>query len=556
MVGYGMFVLTGFLILWISDKMIRANIRAAEAEASASVAARLNEQAQAVKESEEKYRAICETAVDAIITINEMGIIESINPAGEKLFGYQAEELMGRNVKCLMPSPDRERHDQYLENYRRTGIKKIIGIGREVFAMRKDGSTFPMRLAVSEVWLGKRRIFTGQVHDISERRKMEEGLKKANASKDQFLAALSHELRTPLTPALMVIAARESDPSLSQELRDDMATARRNLELEVGLIDDLLDLNRVIRGKIQLHLQPRSLHPLLQRALAVCHADIEVKSLSIQQELRAQEQIVDADAGRLLQVFWNILRNAAKFTPKGGAIIIRSYNPNPRIVRVEITDTGIGIAPEKIARLFIPFEQGDVSITQQFGGMGLGLAISKALLDLHNGRIEARSEGEGKGTTFIVELPITQSQIPLEEAVAPDEAERATRPVARKLKLLLVEDHLDTLRILGRLLQKQGIEVTPVQSMAKALSAIRSVQETAGRFDLIVSDLGLPDGDGLELMRILRDQYGLRGIALSGYGMEEDIEKSREAGFQEHLTKPVKIAELLQAIKRVTGEPV
>ena len=564
MIGFLMFVLTNFLVVWICEKMHRATRRAVQAEDARAMAETLNAQAAAVKQSEERYRAIFETAVDGIITIDERGIVESINPAGEKLFGYCAEELVGGNVSRLMPSPDREHHDQYLEHYRRTGVKKIIGIGREVVALRKDGTLFPIRLAVSEAWLGERRIFIGRAHDITERKKMERKLKEANevalaanASKDQFLATLSHELRTPLTPALMVIAARESDPALSADLREDLATARRNLELEARLIDDLLDLNRVVRGKIPLHLQPQNLHAIIQRARAVCRADFETKEQNIRLELQADGHFIDADAGRLQQVFWNLLRNASKFTPQGGSIAIRSSNPNPGTVRVEIVDTGIGIAPEKIDRLFVPFEQGDMSITRQFGGMGLGLAISKALVDLHNGQIQARSEGEGMGTTFTVELPLTRSQVPVEEA-APlsDAAVRAAQPGARKLRILLVEDHLDTLRILSRLLESHGGIVTAAQTFDAALAAAQTAHQGAGKFDLLISDLGLPDGDGRALMSALRDRYGFPGIALSGYGMEEDVEKSRVAGFREHLTKPVKIAELLQTVERVTGVPM
>lgn len=558
LIGYLLFVLTNLLAVWICEKMHRANTRAVQAEASATMAETLNAQAAAIKQSEERYRAIFETAVDAIITIDEGGTIESINPAGEKLFGYRAEELVGGSVNRLMPSPDREHHDQYLEHYRRTGEKRIIGIGREVVALRKDGTLFPIRLAVSEMWLGEWRIFTGQVHDITERKKMEQGLKAANeaalaanASKDQFLATLSHELRTPLTPALMVIASRESDPALPADLREDLSTARRNLELEARLIDDLLDLNRVVRGKIQLHLQPQNLHAIIQKALAVCRADFETKEQVIRLELLAAEHFIDADAGRLQQVFWNLLRNAAKFTPKGGSITIRSSNPSPGIVRVEVVDLGIGIAPELMARLFVPFEQGDMSITQQFGGMGLGLAISKALVDLHNGQIQVRSEGEGKGSTFTVELPLTQSPHPLAEDTSP--ADAGVRHVARKLKILLVEDHLDTLRILTRLLDSHGGIVTAVQTMAAAESAARKVYEEAGKFDLVISDLGLPDGDGRDLMKKLHNLYGMPGIALSGYGMEEDVEKSQAAGFREHLIKPVRLVDLLQAIERATA---
>lgn len=558
LIGFLLFVFTNFLIVWICENTHQATRRAAKAETTASMLETVNTQADALKASEQRYRSIFEAAVDAIVTIDEAGIVESINPAGERLFGFRSEELVGRNVSLLMPSPDRERHDEYMRHYLRTGEKRIIGIGREVVAMRKNGELFPVRLAVSEMWVRGHRLFMGQLLDITERKKMEKGLKEANeaalaanASKDQFLATLSHELRTPLTPALMVIAARETDPALDPELREDLATARRNMELEVRLIDDLLDLNRVIRGKIELHLKPRNVHALIHRALAVCKADLETKRLAVRLDLTADPCVIDTDAGRLLQVFWNLLRNAAKFTPAGGSITIRSRNPEPGGIRVEIADTGIGIAPEKIARLFVPFEQGDASITRQFGGMGMGLAISKMLVDLHGGKIDVKSGGEGLGTTFLLEFRLSKA------GAAPDETGEETmaepRAERRQLRILLVEDHADTLRILNRLLQNSGAIVTAVPTMAAALAAAETAHGRAERFDLVISDLGLPDGDGRELMSRLRERYGLTGIALSGYGMEEDVEKSRAAGFSEHLIKPVKIAELLQALARVAG---
>jgi CheY-like chemotaxis protein len=314
------------------------------------------------------------------------------------------------------------------------------------------------------------------------------------------------------------------------------------------LIDDLLDLNRLARGKIDLRLQPRDLHRILRNVLEICRGEIEPKDLTVRLELTATDYAVNGDAGRLQQVFWNLLKNATKFTPADGAITVLSFNPRPGIIRVEVADTGIGIAPQIMDRLFVPFEQGKAEITRRFGGMGLGLAISKAVVDLHGGKIWAASEGRDKGATFTVELPFTHSEVSMKDDLRPEVfvTDWRSKIGDRKLRILLVEDNVDTLQTLSRLLERNGCSVTAAGSMGAALAAAQAAREGAEKFDLVVSDLGLPDGGGQDLMRELRDRDGLSGIALSGYGMEEDIEKSRAAGFHKHLIKPVQF-EVLQA---------
>ncbi|MGE5611583.1 MAG: PAS domain S-box protein, partial [Bacillota bacterium] len=251
---------------------------------------------QASRDNEARLKAIVNTAVDGIITIDERGIIETINPAAERIFGYSPAELIGQNVKMLMPNPYHDEHDQYLANYCRTGQRKIIGIGREVLGKRKDGTIFPIDLAVSEVLLGNRRIFTGIVRDVTARKQAEEELRKAkelaeqswveaetqreiaeaaNRAKDHFLAVLSHELRTPLTPVLAMVAFVESQVNLPEELRDEIGTIRRNVEMEARLIDDLLDLTRISKGKIHLQCEVVDAHASLRSALEITQSDIE-----------------------------------------------------------------------------------------------------------------------------------------------------------------------------------------------------------------------------------------------------------------------------------------
>ena len=362
----------------------------------------------------------------------------------------------------------------------------------------------------------------------------------ANRAKDHFLAVLSHELRTPLSPVVMSLAAVEADPSLPAALRSDVAMIRRNIDLEVKLIDDLLDMSRITNGKLRLLRQTTGIHDLLRHVFQICADDLKTKQLTLIADLSARRDHVMADPARLQQVFWNLLKNAVRFTPRNGSITVRTRNADEGRLVVEVRDTGIGIAADLLPKVFDAFEQEHVPVAGQ-GGLGLGLAISKALVDLHGGRIRASSDGRGRGASFTVELTLTRTvEEPPGLAGSAPAVVRGKRP-----SLLIVEDHADTAEVLARLLQSSGYEVTETHTVAEALAAV-----SAAPFDLLISDIGLPDASGLELMRQVRDRFGIPGIALSGYGMEEDIRKSQEAGFLDHIVKPVNVDQLKAAIQR------
>jgi signal transduction histidine kinase len=397
-------------------------------------------------------------------------------------------------------------------------------------------------------------------------------LEAAAKAKDDFLAMLSHELRTPLTPVLMTVSALEVNDRLPPEAREDVRMIRRNLEIQVKLVDDLLDLTRVSRGKFELDEELTDVHDLIEHALQTCcTADPKSKALCVETRLAAPRHHVWADKARLEQVWWNLIKNAFKFTPEGGRVTVATANAAGGGVAVTVSDSGVGIDPANLPVIFNAFEQGGRDVTRQFGGLGLGLAICKAIVELHGGTIRAVSEGSGKGATFTVTLPVAAAAEQGADAAAvaadggangasatsggtdrtgggraPSSADARAR--AGRLHVLLVEDNVVTLKVMSRLFREFGYDVTPTADAAAARSAAG-----LGRFDLVVSDLGLPDGSGLELMRQLRDQYGLKGIALSGYGQVEDVRESREAGFVEHLVKPVDFASLEAAVRRVTG---
>ncbi len=389
--------------------------------------------------------------------------------------------------------------------------------------------------------------------DITERRKTELALRAANDSKDRFLATLSHELRTPLTPVLAIVSELEKSQTLDADLRSELAIVRRNIELEARLIDDLLDLTGIARGKLTLQLQPADVREIVEHCASTV-LELQAKGIHFALDWRAREASVIGDRSRLIQVFWNLLKNAAKFTHQGGHVWLRAHEERDEArswLVVECEDDGIGIDPQVLPDIFKAFEQGSREITRRFGGLGLGLAISRAIVEAHGGSMDASSEGIGRGAVFTVRLPL----IPASETAAPLEPQREPTVATAHgaWHILLVEDHADTAEILAKRIRRMVYRVTHAETQADAVAAAARAAQSSdgGRFDLVLSDLGLPDGNGFDLMKNLSTTYGLRGIALSGFGMEADLKRSAESGFEEHLVKPVDLDHLHRAIEKV-----
>lgn len=408
------------------------------------------------------------------------------------------------------------------------------------------------------------------VERVMEQVRQERRLREAEAAshaKDEFLATLSHELRTPLTPVVALVSALQSDERLPSDVRADLEMIHRNITLEARLIDDLLDLTRVSRGKLELRLETVDLRPIIEHALTTVCESLDEKNVSCRGELANAPHPVRVDPARITQVFWNLLKNAMKFTPDGGNITVRSRFEgdigNPWIV-VEVQDTGIGIEPSALPHIFGAFEQGGRGITRRFGGLGLGLAISKAIVELHRGTISAASEGRGYGSTFTVRLPVCVSAKAATEpfAIASSGLVGGQKEPAElsAAHVLLVEDHMDTAAVLARMLRRAGFRVTTAGSVEQGITRFEEVQNTieaGGRtcpVDLLLSDLGLPDGTGVDLMQRLRSRFSVRGIALSGFGMDQDVQRAMQAGFSRHLTKPVDIGNLISTIREVLAE--
>jgi signal transduction histidine kinase/CheY-like chemotaxis protein len=385
---------------------------------------------------------------------------------------------------------------------------------------------------------------------MAERRRIEEELQQqkavvetANRTKDHFLAMLSHELRTPLTPVISTLESLAAEPAQTKETRSALGMIRRNIELETQLIDDLLDFTRIARDKMQLRFVPVDAHMAISNVVEICRADAESKRLHVHLSLRANMHHVAADAAKFQQIIWNLLKNAIKFTPDDGEIAISSSNLSPDVLTISVRDTGIGMGSEIMERIFDPFEQGNRSFERRFGGLGLGLAISKSLAQAHGGTLSAQSGGRDCGSTFILSMPTLS---PAEVITVPRKA--GSEALQHSLKILLVDDHQDTCAALEKLLVRRGYLVAATHNVRSAMEAA-----VRNKFDLLISDIALPDGSGMDLMMQLHAISKIPGIAISGFGNNGDIERSLQAGFSEHLIKPIKLESLEAAIERALG---
>jgi signal transduction histidine kinase/ActR/RegA family two-component response regulator len=377
-----------------------------------------------------------------------------------------------------------------------------------------------------------------------------------NIAKDRFLATLSHELRTPLTPVLATVTAMLGDADLPESLHSVLEMIRRNVVLEARLIDDLLDLSRIRTGPLIFERELTDAHHLVNQVIEICRADLANAGLRLAVDLTARRHHLDVDPIRFQQALWNLIKNAIKFTPTGGEISVRSLNrdrdegtPNARDLVIEVVDSGIGIDPAVLPRIFDVMEQGGISTTRRFGGLGLGLTISRSILEQHGGRLSAHSPGPGQGATFTIEMPTTSAPAESSADLAPSPAPAPVEgPLERPLEILLVEDNQDTLNYLSRLLSLRGYRVHTAADLASAIQRAAEAE-----FDLVVSDIELPDGSGLELMWTLRATRNIPAIALSGFGSPADIEQSHSAGFAIHLTKPVDFRTLERAIGQLAA---
>ncbi|HEV2293691.1 MAG TPA: ATP-binding protein [Tepidisphaeraceae bacterium] len=513
---------------------------------------------QMVDEERQRYRELFELAPDGYLVTTAEGRIVEANRAAGPLLKIRSDLLVGRSLRDFVPLESEAAFLEQLDRARTTGTVQefelplrrrpetpITASVRLAAARDHDGQVMSLRWMLRDVTEQKRNAERLRMLNVELERRVAERtaeLAAASQAKDQFLAVLSHELRTPLTPVLTAAMALDQDADRPEEVHRLAEMIRRNVELEARLIEDLLDLTRVSQGKLHFQREPVNIHDTIGRAMETCRSDMYGKCQQVKLELNATRTVVHADPTRIQQVLWNLLKNAVKFTPESGRITVRTEDVDDERIRIHITDTGIGMDANLARRAFNAFEQGGETVTRRFGGMGLGLTISKTLIDAHGGTLTASSTGPGEGSTFTIELP---------DARAPEHAPQIPRTTgaaqaAKKLRILLVEDHADTARLMARLLRRLGHVVHVVHTVAKGVEVFQREP-----IDLVLSDLGLPDGTGIDLMRRIKQERPVTGIALSGYGMEDDVQKSLAAGFRRHLTKPVNFTHLQEAIDSV-----
>jgi len=496
-------------------------------------------------------------------------IVRYLNDAFARLVGKERADLIGRPFAEAVPEGETNGCLALLDRVYATGIPEML-------AEQEHGQTPPVYWSYS-VWaiLGQDERPMGvmlQVTDATEiaifrtqvvamngqlllsaarQHELTEAADRANRLKDEFLATLSHELRTPLTAIIGwvdMLRSFDLDPVDSSHA---VEVIQRNAQMQVKLIDDMLDVSRIITGKLRLNVQPVDLGTIISAAVETLRPAAQAKKIPLQVQIDAATGQVSGDSDRLQQVAWNIISNAIKFTPKGGRVVVRVARVESQ-AEVTVSDTGQGIAPEFLPHVFDRFQQADATTTRAFGGLGLGLAIVRQLVDLHGGTVRVESAGKGLGATFTVTLPLIAQTSTERNSKSTQQAELKQSEI-HGLHVLVVEDEADTRMLLQFILESCGARVKTVSSAAAALEAIE-----AEPFDVLISDIGMPDEDGYSLITKVRALSKERGglvpaVALTAYVSDKDRMRVLESGFQTHLPKPISARELVAVVASLRG---
>lgn len=505
-------------------------------------------------ENKSRLQAILDTTVDAIITIDGKGKVQEFNRAAEQLFGYQAIEVVGHNVKMLMPEPFHSEHDGYLDNFHRTQETKIIGIGREVVARRKDGSTLPVRLAVGQVKSNNpdELLFVGMLSDISQRHALEKSLREeaqraelAVQAKSNFLANMSHEIRTPMN-AVIGFTDLLLNTDLDAQQREYLQTIKHSSGTLLSLINDILDTTKIEQGHMVVENAKFSLKELIEQVRSTLYLSAQNKGLYLDMEYPGDmPAYFCGDSLRVAQIVTNLVGNAIKFTEQGGVKLSVSYVDE--CICIEVVDTGIGMTAEQAQRIFEPFTQADSSISRRFGGSGLGTTISQQLAQAMGGEITLDSE-LGQGSCFTVRLPLAAVELSAEEVL--EQTEQTV--LLPKLKILIADDVEQNQRLLRLVLVNAGHEVVVANNGQEAVEHYKT-----GSFDVVLMDIHMPVVDGLQATRLIRAYEQQQGsaytpiIALTASVMQHDRLAAQEAGMDAFAEKPLNRQQLFAQICRV-----
>jgi PAS domain S-box-containing protein len=519
-------------------------------------------------ELQARLAAIVATSDDAIVSKDLNGVIQSWNKSAERIFGYTAEEIIGKPIMILLP-PDRHNEEiQILERLRRG--ERVDHFETE--RIRKDGKRIHISVTISPIQnsagqiVGASKIardITAFKQLIKEREELLQSeqaarveAERSSRMKDEFLAMLSHELRTPLNAIMGWAQLLNSQTPSPEDLIEGLQTIQRNAEAQNQLVDELLDMSRIITGKIRLDVQRLDLSSVISNSIESIRPAAEAKSIRLIKILDPKAGPIMGDPSRLQQVVWNLLTNAVKFTPRGGHVQVFLQRIDSHI-EITISDTGQGIRPDFIPQLFTRFAQSDAVTIRRHGGLGLGLAIVRHLIELHGGTVRASSAGEGKGATFVVALPLTVAH---EQPVEP----QGVHPAARKssmqyhvdlsgVKVLVVDDEPDARRLLTRVLEASHAQVISAESAQQGFDLLRQ-----HRPHIVLSDIGMPEQDGYHFIRIVRSLSSQEGgdtpaVALTAFARSEDRQRALLAGYHMHLPKPVEAPELLAVVASLSG---
>jgi two-component system sensor histidine kinase/response regulator len=515
-----------------------------------------------LEDTQTRLRTILDNVLDGIIMIDGSGIVISINPAVVNMFGYEAADIVGRNIKMLMPEPNRGSHDGYLARYQSTGTTRAIGVGRELEGLTKAGLTFPMELTVSEVSFRGQRMFVGLVRDITERKRVEDmsgrakvAAEAANRTKSDFLANMSHEIRTPLNAILgMTYLAQRANPTPRQQTYlTKIGIAGQSL---LGIVNDILDFSKIEAGKLEAEHIVFSLDDVLNNVVDIVGQKAEEKGIAIVCTVpRDVPRSLIGDPLRLGQVLINLVHNAIKFSDKGEIgvrVAVQDGTLNEVRLAFSVRDHGIGMSAEQVANLFQSFNQADTSFTRKYGGTGLGLAISKQLCELMGGAISVESE-VGKGSTFTFSVSF---------AIATKEqwGVRKSQDKLLKRSVLIVDDSEIIRKVLLGMVQANGFLGRAVSSGEEALSALVHGSQVGQPFDLVLMDWRLPGIDGIEASRRIKEHTTLRPIPaivmISAFESEEVLRGLKQPRFDAFLVKPITETVLMRTIVSISGENI
>jgi PAS domain S-box-containing protein len=510
--------------------------------------------------ADERFRLAVESAPNAMVMVNKEGRLVLVNSQAEKLFQYSRDELIGQPIEMLVPGRFRSGHPTYRADFAAAPSVRAMGRGRDLFGLKKDGSEVSIEIGLNPIDINGETLILSSILDISERKRAEEEraqlfgreqaarfeAEAANRAKDEFLATISHELRTPLNAILGWARLLRIGQLEERVATKALETIERSAKAQAQLIEDLLDVSRIISGHLRIDFEPLNLVLPIEAALESVRPAAQAKSIQLDADLDSAAGAVMGDASRLQQIIWNLLSNAVKFTPKAGRVEIRLERDDSH-AQIKVTDTGSGIRPEFLPYVFERFRQADSSDTRQHGGLGLGLAIVRNLVEMHGGTVSVKSKGENQGATFTVRIPLGAVTAEASKVIKQPAESRMLLdqlPSLDGVRVLVVDDESSAREVISAVLSCCGATVTAVESAAEAMTALAESPP-----DVLVSDIGMPNENGYELISRIRALGSkVPAVALTAYAKTDDRMRALAAGFNTHVPKPVEPAELALVI--------